>query len=204
MTRSGWMDPAGIAGGAFRNPLQVEFAVEHTVESSMCLLASTYICARKTIQVQHYLGRRLSLSHNLRPDGISRNACTCNRTVGTGGRARNGAVEIGRGGGYAETRGEARGAVVPSCAGTCGQGPRAVSCVSRGMGRRLRVEGKHAGCKRGVQERHEGRRGRRRGWRWEARGWHSAVSPVCAYMPSCVIDSPRSPAASVPISCHTI
>lgn len=44
-----------------------------------------------------------------------------------------------------------------------------------------------------------GTRGKkRRGWRWEARGWHSAVSSVCAYMPSCVIDSPRSPAASVP------
>lgn len=103
VTRSGRMDPAGIAGGAFRNPSQVGFAVEHR-ESSMCLLAFTCICIRKTIQVQPYLGRRLSLSHNLRPDGISRNACPCNRTVGTGGSVRNGAVEIGQRGGYAETR----------------------------------------------------------------------------------------------------
>lgn len=96
---------------------------------------------------------RLSLSHNLRPDGISRNACPCNRTVGTGGSVRNGAVEIGRGGGYAETRREARGTVVPSCAGTC----RAACSFMRvagdaigGFRRRLRVEGKHAGygCKR--------------------------------------------------------
>jgi len=107
MTRSGWIDPAGIAGIAFQNPSQVGFAVEHR-ESLMCLLAFTCMCIRKTIQVQRYLGRRLSLSHNLRPDGISRNACPCNRTVGTGGSVRNGAIEIGRRGGYAETRREAR------------------------------------------------------------------------------------------------
>lgn len=185
----GWIQPAGIAGGAFRNPLQVEFAVEHRA-SSMCLLAFTCICARKTIQVQHYLGRRLSLSHNLRPDGISRNACPCNRTVGTGGSVRNGAVEIGRGGGYAGTRREARDTVMPSCAGTCSF-MRVAGDAIGGFKRRLRVEGKRAGygCKRDTRV--EGERGRR----WEARGWHSAVSPVCAYMPSCVIDSPRSPAA---------
>lgn len=119
MTRSDRMDSAGIAGGAFRNPSQVEFAVEHR-ESSMCLLTFTCICTRKTIQVQRYLGRRLSLSHNLRPDGISRNACPCNRTVGTGGGVRNGAVKFGRGGGSGlAVRGRAR--------------PRAVSCVSQGI-----------------------------------------------------------------------
>lgn len=39
-------------------------------------------------------------------------------------------------------------------------------------------------------------------WGW---GWHSAVSPVCAYMPSCVIDS--WPVALLPpclSSCQTV
>lgn len=101
----------------------------------MCLLAFTCVCTRKTIQVQRYLGRRLSLSHNLRPGGISRNACPCNRTVGTGGSARNGAVEIGRRGGYAEARREARGEGGGwSCLAVRERaGPAVVSCVSRGM-----------------------------------------------------------------------
>lgn len=37
----------------------------------------------KIVQVRWYLGYRLSLSRNLRLNGISRNACPCNRTVGT-------------------------------------------------------------------------------------------------------------------------
>lgn len=175
------MDPAGIAGGAFRNPLQVEFAVEHR-ESSMCLLAFTYICTRKTIQVQHYLGRRLSLSHNLRSDGISRNACPCNRTVGTGGSVRNGAVVRGR------------------------AGPRAVSCVSRGMQsggfrRRLRVEGKRGGygCKRDTRE--EGERIAMGGARMAFCGQFS----MCLYAVMCYR---FPPGALLPpclrTSCHTI
>jgi len=75
MTRSGRMDPAGIADSASRNPLRrLGFAVETPVRVPMRPSASVPV--RKTVQVGRRLpiGHRLSLSHNLRPDGISRNA----------------------------------------------------------------------------------------------------------------------------------
>jgi len=42
------------------------------------------------------------------------------------------------------------------------------------------------------------RRRAREGRRWEARGWHSAVSSVCAYMPSCVSIPPGALLPPVP------
>lgn len=156
----------------------------------MYLLASACVCTRKTVQVRRCLGHRLSFSHNLRPDGISRNACSCNRTIGTGGCVRSEMVEIGQRRGYRGLEGRER------------QACRDVQ-VS------VQLHAYRGESERGVQETVKGRQGTVKdagaGWdaggrRWEARGWHSAVSSVCAYMPSCVIDSLRKPAAS----CHTV
>ncbi|KAG7204964.1 hypothetical protein KM043_005349 [Ampulex compressa] len=102
-----------------------------------------------------------------------------------GKRGREWAMEgdVGPTKGY---RGEGR----PACLTVHGS---ARPCIS------VRVVGMQPGCEGGCGSR------RRAGVRWEARGWHSVVSPVCAYMPSCVIDS--WPGALLPPylrSCQTV
>lgn len=108
--------------------------------------ARVCVCvSRKTVQVWRYLGRRLSLSHNLRPDGISRNACPCNRTVGTAASVRR----VGRNRtGAAETRGG-----VKWDERVCGDRCRS----TQGPCSYVRVAGMHRGV---VQETAKGGRGR--------------------------------------------
>lgn len=201
MTRSGRMDPAGIVSGASRNPSQVGFAVEHRV-SSMCLLAFTCICTRKTIQVQRYLGHRLSLSHNLRPDGISRNACPCNRTVGTGGSVRNGAVEIGqREVGMRRLEGKRAGW---SCLAV--RGPMQFHACRGGCnwgGIQETTKGRREAWRIRVQEGHEGRRGvDGDGRRADSILWSVQYVPICRHVLSIPPEALLPPCLRT--SCHTI